>query len=77
MPRVAAGDGVQNALVRNFLVNTILGRASIPDRFNPFCPGNRLLIQIIRTFCYCTVCTVVLDAEKIDQSWSTYSLSRR
>ena len=26
-------------------------------------------------FYCCTVCIVVLDAEKIDQSWSTYSLS--
>src|SRR5262249_33711875 len=31
----------------------------------------------MRTFYYCAVCIVMIDAEKIDQSWSTYSLSRR
>src|SRR6516164_4008913 len=31
----------------------------------------------MRAFCYCTVCIVVIDAEKIDRSWSTYTLSRR
>src|ERR1700726_4551516 len=28
-------------------------------------------------FCCCTVCNAVIDAEKIDQSWSTYTLSQR
>src|ERR1700736_3333503 len=40
-------------------------------------PDDRLLIQSMRAFCYCTVCTVVIHAEKIDQFWSTYTLSRR
>jgi hypothetical protein len=31
----------------------------------------------MRPFCCCYGCIVVLDAEKIDQSWSTYTLSRR
>src|SRR5215472_10771749 len=31
----------------------------------------------MRTFYYCAVCIAMIDAEKIDQSWSTYSLSRR
>jgi hypothetical protein len=31
----------------------------------------------IRPFYCCTVCIVVIDAEKIDQFWSTYALSQR
>src|SRR6516165_3897306 len=31
----------------------------------------------MRTFYHCAVCIIMIDAEKIDQSWSTYSLSRR
>jgi Tfp pilus assembly protein PilV len=31
----------------------------------------------IRPFCCCTVCIVMIDAETIDQFWSTYTLSRR
>jgi len=33
--------------------------------------------QSMRAFCCCTVRIVVIDAEKIDQSWSTDTLSRR
>ncbi len=33
--------------------------------------------EIESAFCCCTACIVVIDAEKIDQSWSTYTLSRR
>src|ERR1700730_1228649 len=40
-------------------------------------PDDRLLIQSVRAFCCCTVRIVVIDAEKIDQSWSTDTLSRR
>src|SRR6516162_11788267 len=40
-------------------------------------PDDRLLIQSITAFCCCTVCIVVIDAKKIDQSRSTYTLSRR
>ena len=31
----------------------------------------------IRPFYCCTVCIVVIDAQKIDQFWSTYALSQR
>src|SRR5262249_33160372 len=30
----------------------------------------------IRAFCYCTVCFVMIDAQKIDQFWSTSTLSK-
>src|SRR5215831_1576480 len=31
----------------------------------------------MRTFYYCAVCIVMIDDKKIDQSWSSHSLSRR
>jgi hypothetical protein len=34
-----------------------------------------LISNKIRAFCCCTVCIVVIDAEKIDQFWSTFTLS--
>jgi hypothetical protein len=41
--------------------------------------ASRLAVEteIVRAFCFCTVCIVVLDAEKIDRLWSTFTPSRR
>jgi hypothetical protein len=48
-----------------------------PRSWGASVPDDRLLIQSMRAFYCCTVCIVVIDAEKIDQFWSTYTLSRR
>jgi hypothetical protein len=49
-------------------VNCFLG-ATVGDRL--LTPNN------IQPFYCCTVCIAVIDAEKIDQFWSTYALSQR
>jgi hypothetical protein len=56
---------------------SVIGTAFV-DCFLGATVGDRLLTpNNIQPFYCCTVCIAVIDAEKIDQFWSTYALSQR